>query len=484
MYSFLSLKKNYILTRIINIAGHSKREVYLVGGLIRDLFLRRESFDFDFAVDKDALKFARFVSRKIGGNFVVLDREHGSARVIKKYKGVIYTLDFTDFRGRDIYQDLTGRDFTINAICFNILLLKKATKIQDIIIDPFDGVKDIKKKIIRVINSRTFLDDPLRMLRAFSMPATLDFSIDKKTINLIIKNRRKISSVSAERIREELFKILAQVNTAEIFKRMDKILFLDKVILELNITRGVIQGPYHHLDVMEHSFEAVYQLDRLLLTLKRNKKISAYLGEIIAGQHSRRQLLKFATLLHDIGKPGSLTREEGKTKFHGHEYLGRKIAVSICDRLKISTKEKEAIKTMVFWHLRPGYLADNLEITKRAKFRYFRDTADEGISVLLLSVADQRATRGPLTHDESRIQHEKTCRWLMKEYFKRKEEKRLPRLITGYDLMKKLKLLPGPVFSLILNEVEEEQAAGEISSKKEALDLARIVLAKDKKRVK
>lgn len=468
-----NLKKNNFLNVVAALAKTNKREVYLVGGYLRDLFLKRESFDFDFAVDRGAVNFARSVCRRLKGDFVVLDKEHGSARVIIKKSGKNYTLDFTDFRGRDIKEDLCLRDFTINAMALDVAVLKKRVNIGDFLLDPYCGRADIKKKVIKAVSDRAFGDDPLRILRIFSLSAALKFNIDEAALGLAAKHKEKIPSVSSERIREELFKILATPNAAEFFRRMDRVAILDKVIPQINIMRGVAQGPYHHLDVLEHSFEAVTQIEKLFTQLKRRVKITAYLDEVIGAEHSRRQVLKLAALLHDIGKPGALTFEEGRTKFHGHEHIGRRIVSEISACLKLSLKEKEALKAMVLWHLRPGYLADNENISERAIFRYYRDTNAEGVSILLLSMADQRATRGPLTSEKSRKQHEKSCLWLVKEYFRRKEEKRLPKLINGNDLIKKLGLVPGPLFGKILRVLDEEQAAGEINTKKAALELAR-----------
>jgi hypothetical protein len=133
---------------------------------------------------------------------------------------------------------------------------------------------------------------------------------------------------------------------------------------------------------------------------------------------------------------------------------------------------------MVLWHLRPGYLADNQEITPRAIFRYFRDAGKECVSILLISIADQRATKGPLTSKTSRIHHEKVSLGLIKEYFKRKKEKKPLRLITGDDLIKKFKLAPSPLIGKILQELEELQAIGKIKSKKAALDRAKQIILK------
>jgi putative nucleotidyltransferase with HDIG domain len=206
---------------------------------------------------------------------------------------------------------------------------------------------------------------------------------------------------------------------------------------------------------------------------RKDKEMHDYLEEEVCADRKRRALMKLGALLHDIGKPQARRRKEGKTMFHGHERIGSDITEAIARRLKLSNDELAALEKMVFWHLRPGYLADNLNISARAKFRYFRDTAQEGVSTLLVSIADQRSTRGPLTTDESRITHEKVCFNLIREYFRRQKEKKLPRLFNGDDLIKTFKLQPSPLIGRILSEIEELQAIGKIKTKNEALVAAK-----------
>jgi len=140
----------------------------------------------------------------------------------------------------------------------------------------------------------------------------------------------------------------------------------------------------------------------------------------------------------------------GKTMFHGHERIGRVICKEVTRRLKLATREQTALDTLIFWHLRPGYLADNKVLTRRAVYRYFRDTGAEAVSVLLLAVADQRATRGPLASVSNRRRHEKVAFDLTRRYFEKQKEEPFVRLINGDDLIKKLRLTPGPAFSRIL----------------------------------
>lgn len=476
------LKSNSYLKLIIDISKKYPQSIYLVGGYLRDLFLKRKRdiFDFDFAVSSNAINVSKEIARFFKSGFVVLDKEHGSSRIVYRKNDTCCNFDFTDFRSKDIFEDVLHRDFTINGLAVNIKSIYKSKNLEDILIDPYDGRADIKKKTIREISKFSLLEDPVRILRAFSLMATLDFKIENKTRQAVKKYRKKISSCAVERIAEELFKTFNTQNSFKAISLMDDLGVIDTIIPEVKIMRGVKQGPYHHLDVYRHSLETLRQLEILLNKLKRKKEIQGYLKQIISGTHTRLALLKLGAFLHDIGKPEALEHFEGKTRFHGHERIGRDMTRDIAERLRLSCDERDSLSRMVFWHLRPGYLADIENVSQRAVYRYFRDTKDEGASVLLLSMADQRATRGVLTKDENRKNHEEVCLGLVKEFFRRRKEKRLPRLINGHDLIRHLKLSSGPLIGDILLLIEEAQAMGEIKTKQQALKMARKLVNKKK----
>ena len=184
-------------------------------------------------------------------------------------------------------------------------------------------------------------------------------------------------------------------------------------------------------------------------------------------------MVKFGAFLHDVGKPASMRRKDGKITFHGHERVGLDIAEKICRRLKLSNDEINSLRLMILWHLRPGFLADVSPLTARAKFRFFRDTRQESISVLLISLADQRATKGPYATKESRLRHERLVVKLIKEHFKKAGAKAQERLVDGNDIMKELGIEPSPLVGRILSELEELRAIGRIKDKKQALQAAR-----------
>lgn len=469
------MKYQGILKPIYRFAKARRVRLYLVGGILRDIILNREKDnpDIDFCLKRGAISFARRPARQIKAGFVVLDKEHGACRLVKRIKDKAYTLDFTDFRGESLEEDLLHRDFTINCLALELKDVFRKEGPDNFLIDPYGGRRDLRLKTIRVVNRKAFNEDPLRMLRAFSLAATFGFKINKETIRLIKLEREKLSGVSYERIRDELFKILDRPNSSEYLLELDKLKILKIIIPEIELMRGVKQGPYHHLDVWQHTLETVKQLEGLVQELKKNREIQDYLNEIISGERRRFALIKLGALLHDIGKPRTLRRQNGKTTFYGHERTGLDIARGIIRRLRLANDELDSLSKMILWHLRPGYLADSEQVTSRAKFRYFRDTGFEGVSILLLSIADQRATKGRLTLRESRIHHEKLALDLIKEYFRKKKERKPPRLLTGDDLIKRFRLKPSPLIGKILSEVEELQAIGKIKTKREALEAAK-----------
>ncbi|PIP19927.1 MAG: hypothetical protein COT38_02755 [Candidatus Omnitrophica bacterium CG08_land_8_20_14_0_20_41_16] len=468
-----SLKDKRILKDIYNFAKARRAKLYLVGGVLRDLILgkSKENRDFDFAIKMRAISFGRNLAKRLRCGFVVLDKEHGSCRLVKKEGDKFYTFDFTDFRGKNLEDDLKHRDFTINAIA---LKLEEALTGHDLnvsLIDPYRGRVDIKTKLIRVVTKKSFPEDPLRILRAFSFSAILGFNIDKDTLRLARLDKDKLSAVSGERIRDELFKVFATVKGYDCFLALDKLKILDIVFPEIKKMRRIGQGPYHHLDVWQHTLETIRQLELIFKEMK-NKEILGCLNTVISADRRRKAILKFGAFLHDFGKPKTLRHQKGRITFHGHERAGLRIAEDIARRLKLSRDEIYSLHKMILWHLRPGYLADSENPTPRAKFRFFRDAGNEALSILLLSLADQRSTKGPLTTFKAAKQHEIVVARLIKEYLKKGKEKKQKRLLNGNEIMKKFKLGPSPLIGKILFGIEELQAIGKIKNKEEAFKAA------------
>jgi len=448
----------------------SRRRVYLVGGALRDYLLGRRGTDFDFAVDQGSIMLSRRLAHRIKGAFVLLDRAHGSARVVKKQDGTALTFDFTDWRGASIQKDLELRDFTVNALALDIL-----GKVPDDpgILEAKGARRDLSAGLVRMVTPGIFKDDPLRLLRAFTLQATLGFKMDVHTGAQIKKDAHLISQSAAERVREEIFKILASSRAYETLSQMDKIGLLPLVIPQITVMYGVAQGGYHHLDVWKHSLEVLRQLEKFVEEMGEDKRLRDYLQEIVGGGHSRLALLKMAAVLHDIGKPETRQQEKGRMTFHAHEHAGQRITRQVAKQLKLSVKERYFLEDAVRLHLRPGYLSNFKRPSPKAVFRYLRDSKEEAAALSVLSLADQAATRGPLTTQVKHKHHVKVCHMLIERHFKTKDQKPCLRLLTGHDLIKVLKLKPSELFGKVLSKVEEAAALGKIQTKQEALTLAR-----------
>ncbi|MBP7088498.1 MAG: CCA tRNA nucleotidyltransferase [Candidatus Omnitrophica bacterium] len=453
-------------------------DVWLVGGVLRDIYLGKidKLTDFDFCVQKNTTLLAKKFALSIAAKFIVLDKNQESLRVILKHKGKTYTYDFTRMRGSNIIQDLSSRDFSINTLA--VKLENKNLKLMD----NFRALKDLKSEVIRIVKPKVIVEDPLRILRGFAFMANYGFRIEDKTLRVMVKSKGLIKKSSPERINEELFKIFKSRYSYKTIKLMSETKMIDEIIAGISKMRNVYQGSFHHLDVWEHSIETLKQFELLYSrNLSKKKELVSYLEEELAQNRKRIQILKLACLLHDIGKPLAKARLKKKTIFHTHEKIGRDLANDISDELRISLKEKEVLKQMIFWHLRPGYLADQIKPTRRAIYRFFRDTQKEGVGIIILSLSDWRATRGPETSEKKRKKHERIMLSLITKYFREQKRKPLPRLVDGYNIMKRFHLAPGPLIGVILQKIAEEQALGEISTIKEAYNLAKKVISQQKK---
>ncbi len=466
---------------ISSLAKEKGIKVYLIGGFLRDIFLqeKKEFLDFDFTVEKDTLGFLKSLVKITKAKMITLDEERKSWRVVIKKEGEtggkekVYTFDFTEFRGKDLKEDIFKRDFTVNTLCVE---LNRLPKIE--VIDYFGAREDIRRRRLRVLNEEVLIADPLRILRAFTFLAKYGFRLQRETENLIKKYCQLLKGVSGERINEELFKILATPTSYKVIRKMSELFVIDAIIPHISSMRDVSQGAYHHLDVWQHSLETLLRFEIIYKRrLVKNKDIVDYLNEELAKNRRRIQILKLACLLHDVGKPFAKREKEKKTIFHQHEKIGRDLSEEISSRLKLSFREREVLKQLIFWHLRPGYLADMDKPSPRAIYRFFRDTGPEGVGVILLSLADWRATRGPLTDEKKRKRQERRMFKLIEQHFAEKKKKPLPRLVDGYGIMKRFNLHPSPLIGKILSKIKEEQTLGKISTPEEAYQLAEKIIA-------
>ncbi len=458
-----------------SLAKKRKGKVYLVGGYLRDLILKRGNKDLDFVLAGRLTDFVKEFAEKINGTFFLLNDRYQTNRVIDKKNGLTY--DFTRIRGRSIEKDLRKRDFTINALALDL-----ERPILSKVIDPCKGREDIRKRTIRMVSEEAFTDDPLRLLRSIRFRALLNFKIEGKTRKLILQKATLLKKVSGERIREELFGILALKESHQFIRELDELKLLTQIIPEIEALRKTDQEGFHHLDVWKHSLETLEHTEKILEDLKRlfpkfYRKIDKHLKEEVADKQPRITLLKLATLFHDLGKPQTQSiTPEGRMRFIGHEEKGVEMAEEIGERLRLSRKAIETVKREILHHMRPGNLSEVPKVTNRAIFRFFRDCKEEGIETLILSYGDRLAACGPLATPRMIKRHKEVVEEMLGDYYEKKSIVKPKRLINGNEIMKRFKLSPGPKIGKILEALSEAQAEGKVKTKKEAFKFVQELL--------
>ena len=485
-----------VLQNYLSVITHLKlKEIYLVGGSVRDILLKRPLRDIDMALLSDSIDIARKFADRIAGSFFIMNEEEGVARVIKKDKRRIFQFDFALFKGKDILEDLSNRDLTINAMAISLQPLALSLE-PSTIIDPYNGRKDLKDKIVRIVKPNAFSDDPLRMLRALRFASDLDFKIDDKTTEYIKSLSFSLKKVSSERVRDELFKIFKNTKSHYYISLLDEYGLLDVVIPEIKDMKGLKQGSYHVYELWMHSLKSVEYLEHIIKDIKLylpeySDRIKRHLRLEIEQGIDRLSLLKFAALLHDTGKPSTLKKEGEKISFYQHWIVGAEINKGICRRLKMSAKSEEIVRRITESHMRPLYLTqlyyeNKAGLTRRAMYRFFRDADDSGIDVLLLSIADAMATQPhapasalPVsclsadTVQTGAVSYKTVVaavKRILDYYYTEYKMYRKKPLISGSYLIKRFNLKPGPVIGRILKDVEEQRGAGLLKDKSDAIN--------------
>ncbi len=472
-----------LLATVNNLLDLQGIKSYLVGGFVRDVLLGRDTADIDIALAADALEIAPRLADALGGKFVRLDEANKVGRVVVKDKkapsGDHWQLDFAAFGG-SIEQDLSRRDFTIDAMAVDLSELSQ----DDIpLIDPFNGRDDLKDRIIRVVSGTAFSSDAARLLRAVRLAAELDFTLDGQTETLLKRHSHLIAGVSGERVREELLRLLAVPGSGRFLLYLDELGLLTAIFPEMAKAKGVGQPKEHFWDVFEHSLKVVvavdfllhqgsweYAGDEVLAAVPWSEVLAKHFARPVSGGSTRRSLLKLAALLHDVAKPQTKAlTEDGRTRFLGHAKEGAAVAVNILERLRFSGKEVKLVEVMINHHLRPGQMSQEGLPTRRAIYRYFRDCGEAGIDILFLSLADHLATRGPNLSLTGWQEHARLVDYVLAQHTEQEKLVAPARLVTGHDLINILNMKPGPRMGQLLESVREAQASGEVATREEAL---------------
>jgi tRNA nucleotidyltransferase/poly(A) polymerase len=426
---------------ILNKFDKAGYEIYIVGGAVRDILMGRLVNDWDFTTNATPEEILKIIPEGF------YDNQFGTVGLTaeefkKPFEITTYRTEqgYSDARhpdkiswGKTLNEDLSRRDFTINALALDMDLKT---------IDLFKGQEDIKNKLIRAVGdaNERFSEDALRMMRAVRIASELGFTIEENTFEAIRKNAALINKIAKERVKDELFKLLSSPNPYEGMVLFRNSGLMAEILPEMEKCFGVEQkspGRHHIYDVGTH----------LMMSLKNCK--------------SEDTITKFATLIHDIGKPQTYKKlASGVITFYNHEMVSTRIAESIADRLRFSKKEKDKFITLVRWH---QFTVDEHQ-TDSAIRRILRNVGLENMEdILALRVADRlgggaRETSWRLEEFKKRLIE------VQKQPFSVRDLK-----IDGNDVMKELKLKPGPEVGQILEKIFEEVVEKKVENKKEEL---------------
>jgi poly(A) polymerase/tRNA nucleotidyltransferase (CCA-adding enzyme) len=431
-------------------------EAYAVGGCVRDFILGREPYDWDITTNAKPEEIQKIFKNSIYENqfgTVAINTESKNER-LKIIEITTYRVEekYTDKRHPDIVKftkkledDQARRDFTINAIAYDG---KK-------FIDPFDGQKDIKNKIIRAVGEpyKRFNEDALRLMRAVRFAAQLNFSIEPKTADAVLDNSNDIVAISKERIRDELIKIIMTENAKSGIEMLREFGLLKHISPEIEEGFGIGQNKHHIYTVWEHN----------LLALDW------------AAKHDYKLENRMASLLHDVAKPKTKQGEGLDSTFYNHEVVGARITAKILERLKFPKKFIEKVVLLVRYHL---FYYNVEEVTESSVRRLVKNVGPENIDDLLeIRIADRKGSGVPKA-EPYKLRH---LRAIIEKVSRDPISVKMLK-INGDDLMKILKIEPGPKIGYILNILLDEVLDDPQKNKKEYLTSQ--VLKLDKKPLK
>lgn len=439
-----------IFTIIAEEALAMNAEAFVVGGYVRDIFLKRESKDIDIVVLGSGIDLAQRISKRLGDHVHVSYFKNFGTAMLKiddievEFVGArkeSYRLDSRKpiVEEGTLVDDQRRRDFTINAMAIHLTPSNFGE-----LVDPFDGINDIENKIIQtpLDPSITFSDDPLRMMRAIRFASQLHFQIENSTYEAIIANKDRISIVSGERITEELNKIILSSKPSIGFDLLFKTGLLHIIFPQMVLLHGVdFVNGHGHKDNFYHTLQV---LDNV-------------------AKASDDLWIRWAAILHDIAKPATKRYEQGQGwTFHGHEDKGARMVKHIFRQLKLPLNEKmKFVEKLVQLHLRPIVLAQDF-VTDSAIRRLLFDAGDDIDALMKLCHADVT------TKNEYKVKKYKENFNIVSEKLKEVEEKDRIRNwqppISGEDIMGAFDIKPGKEVGIIKNAIREAILEGEIKN--------------------
>jgi putative nucleotidyltransferase with HDIG domain len=436
---------------------------WLVGGSVRDLLLARPVFDIDLVVDGDPRAVARDLARRSGGSPFPLSERHGAWRVVSGGR----TVDVAGTRGT-IDQDLGLRDFTVNAIAMSLD--------DGAVTDPFDGRGDLDRRVVRAVSDAVFDDDPLRLLRLPRIAHELGFGVDPATERLARSHAALADRPSGERIYMEMRRMLCGPRPAEALRLAERLGVLDVVLPEAAPLRGCLQSAHHQLDVWEHTLHVIEAVADIAghpahYLPAHAEEVAEELGRTVGDELPAWQALRFGALFHDIRKPQTRQERDGRVSFVGHDREGADTAEKVLSRWKAANAVIRFCRVMVAEHLVLGFAIRDRPLDRRRAYRYLRATEPWPCSSVVLSLGDRLATRGPSSRLRHLRRHAETADELLGLIAEVARDTREP-LLRGDEIAQAADV-SGPEISRLVGLLAEEQAAGGVTTREEALAFVR-----------
>lgn len=480
------------------VAGLRPGPLWLVGGGVRDLLLGRPLKDLDLAC-AGARELAALCAQSLGGTLVPLDPQEGIYRVVLPGGREPAQLDFAELQGGSIETDLKRRDFTLNALALPLSPALSAAPRPAEFLDPRGGLKDLEDGVLRCPDERLLAEDPLRLLRAFRLAAQMGLRIDEATLRLVKKRRQDARQPAAERVRAELTALLAAPGASAWLRSMDECGLLTAVLEELEPARRCAESYYGPGGVLAHTLEVCARVELFLDSLNKlypgqAKEFRARLEARAPGDLPPRALLMLAALLHDVAKPETAKKVDGRLRFFEHDLIGAERAAALMKRLRFSRAAIDAVAAVVRHHLRPGHLASGGPVSDKAVYRLFRDLGEDAPALLAVCWADHasylaeprlkkllaKARQDPtadgkelarLKPEEARktVRHLQLVSLLLRRGLAPGPGPVPPRLLDGGQVMKALRIPPGPRVGEALEKLREAQATGKVRTREEAL---------------
>jgi poly(A) polymerase len=447
------------------------RRAWLVGGAPRDRLLGRETLDLDIVVEGEVEPAARALGRAAHAAAFPLSDDFGLWRVVAREQA--WQVDLLPVGGGSIERDLAARDFTVNAM---------AEPLEGgELLDPFGGRQDLAASRLRMVSAGAFAADPLRVLRAARLACELHLEPEPETRAAAAAHARELDRVAPERIFTELKRIVVAPGALRGVAEMERLGALRVVLPELDALRGVEQSAYHHLDVYEHTLAVLEQV----IAIQRDPEpafgplagdVAALLAEPLADELDRGGALRLGALLHDAAKPATRSvTPGGRVTFIGHDALGAELSRQVLGRLRASERLRTHVAALTLHHLRAGFLVHQRPLDRHAVYGYLVACDPVQADVTVLSVADRLATRGRKA-DEAIAKHLELARELFAEAMRWRVERPAP-LVRGDELVAELGITTGPEVGRLLAELAEAQFVGEVTTRAQALERARKLLA-------